>query len=548
MPDDRKITHSWVQPKPIEWIYIAFGLVLVVRYRWLIDDAFVYFRYVDNFLFLKIGLVYNAGEYVEGFSSPLWALVLLVLRALRLSFPAIVLILAVGSFALFSYGLVVLNRRLAPPGPVVNLPLAFAAGNYSVLTYFSGGLEMPLVQALAVAYGLLLFFPRSRLLQVAVAISPLVRHELVLPLVIVLFMVRKEPGVVRRVAVQGLVAATGWLLFRVYYYADLLPSTFYLKDDWMLERGLYYVHHTLVTYQLYWAGALILALAGLLRIRGVRFDGRQRVSMLMMMLPVALYVVKIGGAPIQYKYLAFPFCLALAATSGLVETAASRLLRPTLARWTPLLGLITVALSLSLYPPQLSHHPLHAEVEAKSVRAISDPQWHRKLLSNWHQDWQAVASPVRQSEFREGHKPFAYSRLIRDGLCLRIYEQYDARVVHMFGLTDPFLARVEVRANRPGHKRGLFPLANDLAQLRSHPESLGRGGLARAVAEGRAPSWVEANLEVMDVIERKIYNRHRFLENLGLALTPGLGIKLDKETRRRLRDAQRRRQRAAASH
>ena len=40
------------------------------------DDSYVYFRYVDNLVFLGNGLVYNRGEYLEGFSSPLWAVLL----------------------------------------------------------------------------------------------------------------------------------------------------------------------------------------------------------------------------------------------------------------------------------------------------------------------------------------------------------------------------------------------------------------------------------------------------------------------------------------
>jgi hypothetical protein len=536
MADDKNV---WVQPRPVEWVYGVIGLVLLVRYRWFIDDAFVYFRYIDNFLYLQVGLVYNAGEYVEGFSSPLWLLLLLLLRALRLGFPAIVLGLAVVCFGLFFYGLVVLNRRLSPPGPIVNLPLALAACNYSVLTYFSGGLETALLQPLAVAFALFLLFPQSRVLQVAVAVSPLVRHELILPLALASFVVRKSPGVVKRVAAITLVALSGWLLFRLYYYADLLPNTFYLKDDWMVSRGLGYVHHTLATYWLYLPAALLLGLAGFARLRGFRFAGGPRWAMLMMALPVVLYVVKIGGAPVQYWYLAFPFCLALAATGGLVESAMSGVWGPVGTRWTPLLGLAMAALTLSLYPPQLSRHPLHGDVEVKVLQGTNDPQWHRNLMRKWPRDWQALMSPDHQLGLHGSTEPFSYSRIGAEGLCLRIYEQPDVRVVHLFGLTDPFLARVRVKANRPGHKRGLFVLARDLVGLRDHPRANERGGLARAVADGRAPSWVKANLEVLSVIERKVYNRHQLIENLGLALTPGLRIELDRATRARLREAQR---------
>lgn len=57
------------RPAPIEWLCLAGGLFLTIQYAWLLDDAFVYFRYVDKFLFRGFGLVYNNGEYVEGYSA-----------------------------------------------------------------------------------------------------------------------------------------------------------------------------------------------------------------------------------------------------------------------------------------------------------------------------------------------------------------------------------------------------------------------------------------------------------------------------------------------
>ena len=44
-------------------------------------------------------------------------------------------------------------------------------------------------------------------------------------------------------------------------------------------------------------------------------------------------------------------------------------------------------------------------------------------------------------------------------------------------------------------------------------------GMHRAAVEaGVAAPWIAANLESIELIERKIYNRHRFGENLALAL------------------------------
>ena len=38
-------------------------------------------------------------------------------------------------------------------------------------------------------------------------------------------------------------------------------------------------------------------------------------------------------------------------------------------------------------------------------------------------------------------------------------------------------------------------------------------------AAGRPPYWIEKNLESIEIIERKMFNQHDFIENLRLAFT-----------------------------
>ena len=51
-----------------------------IRLRWVCDDIFITFRYIDNW-FDGFGLVYNAGERVEGYTHFLWLVVLAAARA-----------------------------------------------------------------------------------------------------------------------------------------------------------------------------------------------------------------------------------------------------------------------------------------------------------------------------------------------------------------------------------------------------------------------------------------------------------------------------------
>src|SRR5262245_32207537 len=60
------------------------GVLLAARRAWLCDDAFITFRYARNWA-SGAGLVYNAGEFVEGYSHPLW--LLLIAAAARFATP-----------------------------------------------------------------------------------------------------------------------------------------------------------------------------------------------------------------------------------------------------------------------------------------------------------------------------------------------------------------------------------------------------------------------------------------------------------------------------
>ena len=169
------------RPSLSEWLCLIGGLLLTWQYAWLMDDAYVYFRYADNLIFLHRGLVFNAGEYVEGYSSPLWMLLICAARLTGLNYWIITRVIGVLAFVAFWALLVVLNRRLSPRGaPVVNVPLCLLSVNYAVLCYFTSGLETPLVQVAAVAYALFVIVPRSAWLQIALATTPLLRHELVI--------------------------------------------------------------------------------------------------------------------------------------------------------------------------------------------------------------------------------------------------------------------------------------------------------------------------------------------------------------------------------
>ncbi len=502
--------------RPHEWGLLAALLVVTDRYRWMMDDAFIYFRYVDNLVFLGRGLVYNAGEFVEGFSSPLWLLLLVPLRALELDYYSLVRWLALAFAGSYGAALIWLNRQLSPPGAVVNFPLAASAAHYGLTTHFSSGLETPLVQLLAPLYAAALLRPASRGLQCVVALAPLIRAEAgllwVLYLPYVVFRTRRVPWVFVGTA---LAANGGWMAFRVLYYADFLPNTFYLKDSEQWGFGLAYWRNVSATHRWSWVIGVLLVCAVV---------GRQHVAARLpraMLAAGALaygaYVARIGGDMLYHRYAALPVGLGLCASAGLVEAALLQL--KALPR--PQLMAAGIAFGVAgwfgyCYPPTLESHPLLLPLESRKAGVIADPNWHRRHKALEY-------NPARAAQDAERRRNYARLRangeparpLIRvTGFCQRGYELFDAYVVHDYGLTDLVLARLPRPFGRPGHKLVQVE-AQSLAKLRQWSQ----GSPAPWFDQPRAPRWVRKNRDALLLLESKQHNAHDPRENLQLALS-----------------------------
>jgi hypothetical protein len=60
------------------WLLLAGAIALVVlafSHVWIVDDAYITFRYAHN-LAEGRGLVFNEGEYVEGYTNFLWTVLM----------------------------------------------------------------------------------------------------------------------------------------------------------------------------------------------------------------------------------------------------------------------------------------------------------------------------------------------------------------------------------------------------------------------------------------------------------------------------------------
>ncbi|HEY3496312.1 MAG TPA: hypothetical protein VGK73_16545 [Polyangiaceae bacterium] len=295
--------HRGLPPKHHARITLAcvaiaalFAVIHAWRLRWIGDDAFISFRYADNWANGK-GLVFNAGEKVEGYTNFLWTAIL-TLGVVAGAHPAVlsvVLTLAslAGSIALGS----LLARRLLPPGAPLPGVLAGAAlaANYSYASFGTSGLE-----TVPAALLMLLAVERAVAGATLVSASAGILAALAHPDHILLYAglglaIALAPGPrVRRVALYaaplfGLFVP--YYLARFAYYGDFFPNTYYAKSGGAAYFSQGFAYVALSALASGFAFALPLAVWGAFRRRSDVF-GRY----VLIALPLYLaYVAKVGG-------------------------------------------------------------------------------------------------------------------------------------------------------------------------------------------------------------------------------------------------------------
>lgn len=329
-------------------------------FAFLCDDAYISFRYARNLL-AGHGLVFNPGEYVEGYTNFLWTLqIAAIWRYLGVGpeQSAIPLGLLSSAGMLGALGLLARTSPFDRDRSLV-LVLGLTAVHRSLAVWATSGLE----QRQVTAFVLLAMFAIHRgvtrrrsawtLLGSALfGLAILSRPE---PLLLTACAGAWGAWEARRtgagdqqalrsllqIGLPAALVAAGQLAFRLHYYGSPLPNTYYAKGrGFWLEGGLAYFAMAALEYG--WAILLPLGAVGLwhrLR-RGDSFH----VLSIALLGPLSLYYLKIGGDHFEYRALDLHFCLiTLAAVDGLLFLR-SRSLRAYQA------GLVAAVVYLNLLP------------------------------------------------------------------------------------------------------------------------------------------------------------------------------------------------------
>jgi arabinofuranosyltransferase len=194
-----------------------------------LDDAFISYRYAEN-LAHGVGLVFNPGEHVEGFSNPLW--VLLLSAAAWIGIPAPLTGRLLGLLCAAGVVVMVLHaaERLRLSRAASLLAGLWISTSVGVIFYAGAGLETPLLLLELSAMAALLLADAPVWAGLCAATAAITRPEGILYVLPIAAWIatqrrwRSLPVLLLPALSLGLLA-----LGRLAYFGSLLPNTFHAK-------------------------------------------------------------------------------------------------------------------------------------------------------------------------------------------------------------------------------------------------------------------------------------------------------------------------------
>ena len=194
------------------------------------DDEYIVYRYARN-LAEGHGLVFNPGERVEGFTIPLWALILAAAHRAGVSPEAWSFGLSIVGTCAAVAAIGSLWRRLRP-GARWPLPALLLALSPAMAFHAAFGLGTTLLAALLALW--LWTYERDLAHErpawraaLWLGLASLVRHEALL--LAFPFLLAEQRRRVLGTALAALLPALAWAVFRWAYYGELLPTTWGVK-------------------------------------------------------------------------------------------------------------------------------------------------------------------------------------------------------------------------------------------------------------------------------------------------------------------------------
>ena len=473
-------------------VLIAFGVYRANDLRWFCDDTFITLRYVENLLAGR-GLVYNPGEFVEGYTHPLWLAILALSgrtgldplgASLNIGLVSYACVIAL--FCLIAYRLN--HRRLALFVPFTGLALAL---HYDFRVWATSGMEtMFYTFLLSLAFFTYFFSGLGRkakpavtglILTLAVATRP--DGILVLALgnlFLVLRALLRRSGAKRAGAdliflnLCFVCLYVPYFLWKYGYYGDFFPNSYHAKSGGLsyYGQGFYYLWTYFKAYLTSWLFVLgvpviVKALSsgrkGAERRRSLRTRIEEACrhphfaalcfALSAIVLYSTIFIARVGGGFMYARFLipVIPFILFVIEVS-VIELVPER-------KGLPAVVFLVLALVIGTVERSSRDRLLlgrdDGDAKALSLNGIVDERHYYKDVYDIEQD--AALGRYLEPYFQG----LDATVLLVGQACLGYYAGFET-CIENFGLTDRFIAHLplEKRARIGHEKEAPFPYLN----------------------------------------------------------------------------------------
>lgn len=446
MRESFKLEKSPYQVGLFLLVVVLLGLAFLNRF--IQDDAFISFRYADHFA-SGLGLVWNEGERIEGYTNFLWTLIMVIpiklgIDVVAFSYAAGLLLFLVTLHFTYHAAVQVFESKA-----VGLLTILLLGTNYTFSMYATGGLETQLQASLfsMILYVLFMGIKRRKwgiipFLEISVlaSLAAMTRLDSAVFLILIgpltlFFLLRDSKSGKQKalnfaaLALPFLLLVGGWFLWKLSYYGNILPNTFYAKvGSVALEKngirflGMFFVSYWLLPFPL-------LALAFAKRIFTNVYTAILSVTVLLWL----GYIVKVGGDFMEFRFLVpiLPFAFMLLAWL-IVKCVNWRWLQA-------LLALVVVAGSYS-HAVNFDTASYRKNIETRTTLAAH--------ITNDNENWDEIGRVLGIA--------FDYNRDVTIAVTAAGATPYYAklRTIDMLGLNDAWIARHgDHHSNKPGHYR-----------------------------------------------------------------------------------------------
>ncbi len=468
--------------------FFLIGIFLIIQNSWVSEDAFITLRHIENFI-KGHGPVFNINERVEGYTHPLWFAIVALFRWLGLSPKGAVILpgLLFSFTALYILFFRVRFSKESSNKDFLNPAAVILIGTSAFIDFGTSGLETSLSYFLLILYAKFIaediWKNKPLLMGIVVALLILTRPDYGVFLIFMTFVYtynflkkRVRFKMVVHFIAPPFILLGFYELFRMGYYAALMPNPFYTKSGSSSHflQGLKYLKD-FGQGSLIFVIFLLAALAFLLNRR--QKELRNRLIILFSGIIHGFFIIRGGGDFMHGRFLLSALFLITASMIGAFDKIFDK--RIFYRNVYIFASIILLFISLSVIPVQKRGKIYNYDISNERYAYYNNQIIPFKYI---FKDtvilmWKTIGRNYRVlSEKAKLNIRIAYLNVGFTGY----YSGRNIYLIDRLGLADPIISRIALeKRGRPGHEKSApfgyllyqrltfgdtpFPLWNEIA-------------------------------------------------------------------------------------